>query len=501
MKKIVFITTAILGMVIVACQKQSEQTEKLARTDIAFRLEDPATKTDLTGVKTLLWSAGDKISVNTSSGYKTFTLSSGAGTQNAVFSINEEVTVGEYAMAYYPDGMHPGYDSYSYVTLPAEYTWSASGIQAPMVGWLNQTYPYMSMLTGVIKVDIVNIPSSSKKLLFKTLNGKKVSGTFHLISTEGATQNTIATEDTATPSEQCVTIDFSAASYSNARTFFIPVPAGSYTFSVQMLDSDDNPIDGTLRKLTASTLGVSAKSVAYVPAISLGSFSYTLLNSVTAKGAWDAINFSDSDLNTATSGAYASWTALPEGTRIKVTHSVASGDLYYQDNSWGTSHVCKLSGTGVTETTLTADALNSLSGTLRIKSGAALTYSKVEILSPAAEKVLWIGESSTNVGDLAVSTYFTGIAAGNILTVYYTDGAAKDTWVDLQFKETTNWKWYFNGGHNSLGPNHKDCISFTVAASVVGQGDVVFDAVTILSSMGLYVVGDSNLTITKITLR
>ena len=138
---------------------------------------------------------------------------------------------------------------------------------------------------------------------------------------------------------------------------------------------------------------------------------------------------------------------------------------------------------------------------LRIKSGAALTYSKVEILSPAAEKVLWIGESSTNVGDLAVSTYFTGIAAGNILTVYYTDGAAKDTWVDLQFKETTNWKWYFNGGHNSLGPNHKDCISFTVAASVVGQGDVVFDAVTILSSMGLYVVGDSNLTITKITLR
>ena len=359
----------------------------------------------------------------------------------------------------------------------------------------------MSMLTGVIKVDIVNIPSSSKKLLFKTLNDKKVSGTFHLISTDGDTKNTIATEDAATPSEQCVTIDFSAASYSNARTFFIPVPAGSYTFSVQMLDSGDNPIDGTLRKLTASTLGVSAKSVAYVPAISLGSFSYTLLNSDTAKDAWGAIDFSDSDLDTATSGAYASWTDLPEGTRIKVTHSVSSGDLYYQDNSWGTSHVCKLSGTGVTETTLTAYVLNSLNGTLHIKSGAALTYSKVEILSPAAEKVLWVGANSSEFGDLAVGSYFTGIGAGKILTVYYTDGAAKDTWVDLQFKETTNWKWYFNGGHNSLGSGHKDCISFTVAESVVGQDDVVFDAVDILSSMGLYVVGDSNLTITKITLR
>lgn len=497
MKKIVFITTAILGMVIVACQKQSEQTEKLARTDIAFRLEDPATKTDLTGVKTLLWSAGDKISVNTSSGYKSFTLSSGAGTQNAVFSINEEVTVGEHAMAYYPDGMNPGYDSYYYVTLPAEYTWSASGIQAPMVGWI----PYMSMLTGVIKVDIVNIPSSSKKLLFKTLNDKKVSGTFHLISTEGATQNTIATEDTATPSEQCVTIDFSAASYSNARTFFIPVPDGSYTFSLQMLDSYDNPIDGTLRKLTKSTLAVSAKRVAYVPAISLGSFSYTLLNSTTVKEAWGAIGFSNDDLNTATSGAYASWAGLPEGTRIKVTHSEVSGDLYYQDDSWRTSHVCKLSGTGVTETTLTADALKSLGGTLYIKSNAALTYSKVEILSPAAEKVLWVGANSSEFGDLAVGSYFTGIGAGKILTVYYTDGAAKNTWVDLQFKETTNWKWYFNGGHNSLGAGYKDCISFTVAASVVGQNDVVFDAVDILSSKGLYVVGDSNLTITKITLR
>lgn len=495
MKKMVLITTAILGMVIVACQKQSKEADTPARTDIAFRLEDPATKTDLTNVKKLLWSEGDKISVDTDSGYKTFTLSSGAGTQNAVFSIDEAVTVDKYALAFYPDGMNPGPNDNKHVTLPDVYTWSASGIQAPMVGWLNQQYPYMSMMTGVIKVDIVNIPTSSKKLVFKTLNGQKVSGTFDLTN-----DNTIETDATATLSEQCITIDFSAASYSNARTFFIPVPDGSYTFSLQMLDSSDKPVAGTLRKLTKSSLTVSAQSVAYVPAISLGSFSYTLLNSDKEKGAWNAISFSDSDLKTATSDAYASWTDLPEGTRIKVTHSVASGDLYYQDNSWVTRHVCKLSGTGVTETTLTADALSSLNGTLHIKSGVALTYSKVEILSPAAEKVLWVGSNSSEVGDLAVSSYFPGISEGDILTVYYTENADKDAWVSLQCKETSNWKWYFDLSHHSLGPGVKDCVSITVKQSVIGEKNEVFNVVSILSTGGLY-VGCGGLTITKITLR
>lgn len=503
MKKIIILSTIIAAMSIASCQKPEDASPvSPARTDISFSLSDNQTKTNLVGVNTLVWSNGDALSIydSESSSYKTFTLSSGAGTNEATFSIAESVTIGNSATAFYPETMTPGYDTYYTVKLPASYTWSDSGVKAPMIGWVNQTDPYMSMMTGVIKIDVYNIPSSAKKLVFKTLNGKKVSGSFTLVSTEDDTKNTIATVATETAADQMITIDFSTEEYAASRTFFIPVPSGEYTFSVQMLASADAAIDGTLKKLTVSTLSVAAKKIVYAPAISFGSYSYTLLNSNTEKNAWDAISFTNNDLSTATGGAYTTWDALPEGTRIKVTHSDVSGEILFQDNdSWSTRHLCKLSETGVTETTFRASSFCSLKGALNIKANVGITFSKVEILSPAAEKVIWVGARSGDVSDLTVGAYFSGISAGKILTVYYTERAAKDTWANLYFKDKTNWKWYFNGSHHSLGAGVEDCASFTIAESVSGEDDATFNPVSILSSGGLYI--GSDLTITKITLR
>ncbi len=485
---------AVATVCLIACNKLSENVVESVKTQVSCLLDDSQTKTDLTGTVGLLWSTDDAISVATQSGVKTFTLASGAGTNSAVFSIDESVVVNESATAFYPATMTPAWssgDNAWQATIPDTYTWSQWGVKAPMVGWVNKDDPYFGLMTGVIRLDVVNIPTTAKKLLFKTTNGKRVSGLFTLNGS-----NKIDTQDTDNPDLQRITIDFSSSAYQNTRVFFIPVPAGSYTFTVEMLDSDDNYIDGT-RKTVSSAQTIAGGTIMYTKAFSLGTIATETLwsGSYDAGTSW-AWHEEDVDLST-----------LQAGDRLRFVFTEGETTywqlkpLYYSGTASNWVIVSEAydifdlaSGQTMLDIVLTEALASDIhAGTKLTLQGYGVTYTAIQRIPVQPETIVWFGsvemgnwENSIYDEGLRNTAFWSSLLAGKTITVYYSPNMSGND-PQIALKKGTDWADIVSA---SLPKKNQDFISF-----------VLTDAqATLIKENGLIVQG-KDATVTKITLR
>lgn len=470
-----------------ACNKASEEAIPVQKkTTINVGIDLPQTKTELTGNVNILWSSDDKISVDTESGIKTFTLESGDGTDSGTFAINEDVTVKSGATSFYPAAMSPMWNSVDkkwHVNLPASYEWAEDQIQAPMYAWLNGSYNYFRLLTSVLKVDIYNIPATADKLVFTT-KGEKVSGDF-------AFNGACLTNETSV-SGRTITIGFTAGEAST-RSFYIPIPQGTYTAdaSIQIMNGETE----LLKKTIPSSITIAASSITYLPPINCVA-SGALTN--VWKGSHDVQHYSST---TFASGGI----TCSKGGILRFTFSLdntVGGEsntywqLWFGYNTPWTEILTFGIPSGISQCDLILDetqAANLTSHTEWGISGHGVTLTQVDYIPAKAETILWTGsvdfgdwKNSFNEAGLNSAAIWSNLSTGKQLSIYYTPSAssgelhiktAASGWTDITGLST----------NTASGSNH---ITFTLTSTQVEA----------IQTAGIVMQG-SNITITKITLR
>lgn len=492
MKKVFYIVLCAAA-VFAACSKEEKLSSvdtpaKAGKTSITVGIDEgQQTRTNLTGTKTLVWSSGDALSINTDSGFKTFTLEGEGGSATGTFSVDEEVIISSGANSFYPATMDPNWtDDAWHVTLPSEYAWSDTGIKAPMYAWLNNSYDYFSLMTSAIKVDFYNIPSAACKLVF-TAKAETVSGDYVF---PGACIPVVTGD-----SNKSITITFNAGT-AESMTFFIPVPYGTYTAGATfvLMDSSDNAL---VTKTTPSDIAVSSASVSYFPAINCGGSLSTVLwegsKEFTDWANWDAVP---------TYAITGLWSTFSAGDVLTLTLEDA-GDVWltmcYKDSDWSWVKFVDeavSSGTTTYTHTLTADDITNLSiRNCLVISTKNVTITKIEVVDNRPETVLWRGSLDlgtddswdNNLTDLTASMW-SAAKSGKVLTVYYTEKDQTNTWHPLQLQYMGDpWTTFANGGHNADGTSF---FAYTLTA----------DDVTNLKTYGLAINGPGHV-ITKVTLK
>ena len=481
MKKATICLFAIVA-VLSACNKQDELRSK---TSITVEIDNMATKTDLAGTVNIMWSAGDEISVTTTTGFKTFALEGAGGSNTGTFSIAEDVEVSTSALSFYPASMFPNWqgDEKCHVTLPDNYTWTASGIQAPMYAWLNQSWDKFALLTSVLKVDIYNIPATADKLVFTTKN-EKVSGDF-------AFNSACLTNETPAASGKTITIGFTAGEAST-RSFYIPIPQGTYTAgaSIQIMNGETE----LLKKTIPSSITIAASSITYLPPINCVA-SGSLTNVWT--GSHDVQHYSST---TFASGGI----TCSKGGILRFTFSLdntVGGEsntywqLWFGYNTPWTEILTFGIPSGISQCDLILDetqAANLTSHTEWAISGHGVTLTQVDYIPAKAETILWTGSvdfgnwaNNFNEAGLNSAAIWSNLSTGKQLSIYYTPSASSG---ELHIKTASGWTDITGLSTNTAsGSNH---ITFTLTSTQVEA----------IQTAGIVMQG-SNITITKVTLR
>lgn len=484
--------SAIAVFFAVSCEIENDNQINQVEDDvttITLGIDSGATKTNLQGTVNLVWSAGDELSVDTKTvGQKTFTLQGVGGTSSGVFSCPGTFSLGDACTTFYPASLAPSYhDDNWYVTLPSAIDWSEDGVKAPMYGWINKSvdpYDYMVMMTGVLKLDVYNIPATATKLVYTTQD-QKVSGEFVFDSP-------FYLSTSADAVNKSITVSFPAGE--SMRSFFIPVPAGTYTAGSTIELYDDT--DTRLVKRTAPALSVNAGTIKYLPAInceSAGSSSNVYSN----LSGFDVANWAYTGIDYDFSGA-------KEGDLIKFTVTLdakveETTCTYWQINisnniegwpklfafdipSGSTEYYFRLNST-------VAEAMRSV--TSIVLSGYGVTVSSIDIIPAAAEMVIWKGSKSCgSSGDnllaegLTGTAFWSSLSAGKIMTVYYT---IDDSGGYISY--CTNYPTWSN--MSTFNPSaDTNAIALKLSS----------DNVTAIKANGLAIQG-KNVTFSKITLR
>ncbi len=248
MKKIY--TLAALAMVaIVACNKEIETSIEILPADkgeVSIVAKAPAeTKTTIDGLQ-VKWATGDHIAViDEDNGAHDFTLDDGAGTTTGEFS-GSLAGKESGGIAIYPYSGNAAYNGTNItVDYPATYAYNA--VTVPMWGeegtGENVGKYTFNHIGGAFKIQYTNVPDNAASFVFTATSS--ITGTASYdFSTATLTSNT----------GSVVTV--TDLPDNDELTFFIPVPAGSYSFDVKLLDSGDNVIAGSEKTVT------SAKDVA-----------------------------------------------------------------------------------------------------------------------------------------------------------------------------------------------------------------------------------------------
>lgn len=249
MKKIY--TLAALAMVaIVACNQEidinndsqtiDEQLDEVTVTALA----PIETKTSVDGLN-VKWATGDHVAIfDEDGGLHDFTLSDGAGTTTGTFSGN---LGGKSSLGYavYPYSINADFDGDVTVDYPDTYAYNA--VTVPMWGeegtGVNVGKYTFDHVGGAFKIRYYNVPASADKFVFTATTN--ITGTVVYDFTDA---------DVMDNEGKVVTVTDLPASTS--LTFIIPVPAGSYSFTVRLKDSSDDDIAGSVKTVS------SAKTVA-----------------------------------------------------------------------------------------------------------------------------------------------------------------------------------------------------------------------------------------------
>ena len=248
MKKFLIITTAF-AMLFVGCSKELEEPiqndePKVGATDEITAIAPAETKTTIEGLN-LKWAADDAITVfDTSAGAHEFTIKTGAGTASATFEGSlGGATAGTYAL--YP---HAAANTLAGNAATVVYpdTYEYGNVPAPLLGTNGgeNTYTFANV-GGVLRIAYSNAPAFATTF--------EIESTANICGAYTITDVTSSMAGSFTDGAKKVTItDLPGTS---DLEFFIPLPAGDYTFTVRLKRDSD--------VITASqkTVG-SAKTIA-----------------------------------------------------------------------------------------------------------------------------------------------------------------------------------------------------------------------------------------------
>jgi hypothetical protein len=197
------------------------------------------TRADVAADATFKWSADDQIAVHVSDGtYHTATLTSGATTTDAEFTVSYEDTYSRNAFAVFPasivaaDAANYGDGTALDVTLPASYTLaevSGTTTPCPMIAENSGDSWTFKQLCGLLRLTVNNIPATTKRLEID-FNGKKVCGDFSIDSPNPGS-STIETSTDAINDKITITkdgTDVELVSVSEPLVLNIPIPTGTY---------------------------------------------------------------------------------------------------------------------------------------------------------------------------------------------------------------------------------------------------------------------------------
>lgn len=212
------------------------------------------------------WSAGDKISVwTTSENFQTLSLTEGENTARAKFEgvlVGEGVRMANYAI--YPAGPHSISGDELKVYLPSSYdlTKNISSVSMPMFAHLSEGTALFTQMGGLMSFTLTNVPAEATHIVLKALD-KTISGTF-------TTDVTISIPVlSATELSEANWIDLTIPAGSSERNIKVifPLPVGEYN-GLRIEAHDDNNVVLSFAE-TSKTNTVNRKSIVNMPAIDM----------------------------------------------------------------------------------------------------------------------------------------------------------------------------------------------------------------------------------------
>ena len=262
MKRTFFFCVAALAAVlaVAGCNREMDRPESLEGMVLRAGLEamDAPTKVAFADDGTFSWSDGDAVAVMTDAGIRTMTLTGGAGTPVATFEGDLSGATSATA-AIFPASV---LKDASTITLPDHYDYKEGQTNALMIA----SSPDLSKpvtfkhLGGIIKVVYDRIPAGADAFVL-TASGQITGDFIYSLSatvTEMTRAGVPATRDDAAPvSGNKVTISFPAGS--DPKAFYVPVPAGTYSFSVE-LQQGGVAIEGT-QKATSTPKTIARRTL------------------------------------------------------------------------------------------------------------------------------------------------------------------------------------------------------------------------------------------------
>lgn len=253
MKKIVYVSLAALALGLNSCSNEEDfqGSATQAKDVIKAEISGKSTKTAMNG-NTVLWEQGDEIGVivtNNTNGSsqenKSCTLSSGAGTNNAEFTIFTEQGDTRVA-AYYPYGDGVTYDVGSKVlslTMPDSYTYDAAkpnhNNKAPMACLINtgsQSLASFKNAGALMHITLENIPQDVNKITLTSANSDAPIAGAATITFDEVGNPKLAIPSTeankvsdAASTGHTITVHFTNATDKSTKDFYFPLPVANYS--------------------------------------------------------------------------------------------------------------------------------------------------------------------------------------------------------------------------------------------------------------------------------
>lgn len=456
MKKIIFVSFAVLGIGMAGCSNEEEWgVAQKGIDEINASMETEGSRTAMNG-NSVVWSEQDAISVFTQSDNNIYnnmyTLKDGAGTGNATFSGQMEGDKPEKKVALYPYAADAAYaaDGSDKVTLTMKNTYEYaenSNNSAPMACLIkpesSSTLAFKNA-GALMSVTVNNIPAGYNKatLTSKTATNKD-SGTAPALT--GSAEITF---DTGNPTlvmsndngnGNVITITFTANALTN-KTFYFPIPVAEYP-ALEVAISKDGSDEKVLK-----TKGLKAgRSQRYTSTITLDEVSGNVPTEVASiSGVTDALNSNNS----------VSVADVPssEGSPTIILPDKAADNMSISFDKISTTAAIKVAGTSSSVTNVVKEVLISVpqqtgseqspkfeielpeSTVTLAANGEAATYE--EVTATTAQNTLIVGKGVTvkklivkggnvRVNDGAtVSAIERGADNGETVTIYKEEGAS-----------------------------------------------------------------------------
>lgn len=225
MKKSLVIVAAALVFAS-ACQK--EQLAPEGNFSIkASREACVDTKASVSDAGAFAWVSGDAIGLYNGSGFNELTTSGSGGTATftgTVVGTPQTCAIFPYSVA----------KTVSSVTLPASYVWKENDAPTPMYAAYSASGLEFKHLGGLVKVSVSGIPAESRE--FVVTADKDICGDYSLVEEGG--YKVIKSAGSAANNS----VKFTFETPASDMIFYVPVPVGSYKFTVSLNDAGGNEL-------------------------------------------------------------------------------------------------------------------------------------------------------------------------------------------------------------------------------------------------------------------